>query len=151
MSGKVNQVSIVLGSESDRPVALRAKEVLSALKIPHEERVLSAHRNPKELEAYVEATPSRIFIAIAGLSAQLPGFIASITDRPVIGVPVSTKLGGLDSLLSIVQMPKGVPVASVGIDSAANAALFAARILALSDDGIRMRLEEWAIRTRERV
>jgi len=91
--------------------------------------VLSAHRNPKELEQYIAGTDARIFIAIAGLSAALPGVIASKTRRPVIGVPVSSKLGGLDALLSIVQMPPGVPVACVGIDNGENAALLALRIL----------------------
>jgi 5-(carboxyamino)imidazole ribonucleotide mutase len=94
-----------------------------------EHKVLSAHRNPEELEQYIRKTDARIFIGIAGLSAALPGVIASKTSRPVIGVPVSAKLGGLDALLSIVQMPPGVPVACVGIDNGENAALLALRIL----------------------
>ncbi len=91
--------------------------------------MLSAHRNPKELEEYISGSDARVFIGIAGLSAALPGVIASKTMRPVIGVPVSAKLGGLDALLSIVQMPPGVPVACVGIDNGENAALLALRIL----------------------
>src|SRR5690606_8149110 len=97
--------------------------------VSFEHQVLSAHRNPQELEEFVSGTDARVFIAVAGLSAALPGVIASRTHRPVIGVPVSAKLGGLDALLSIVQMPPGVPVACVGIDNGENAALLAIRIL----------------------
>ncbi|MEM2134531.1 MAG: 5-(carboxyamino)imidazole ribonucleotide mutase [Candidatus Jordarchaeaceae archaeon] len=131
MAEKEPLVSIVMGSESDREVALKAVEVLESNNIPCEVRVLSAHRNPKELEKYIAETKSLVFIAVAGLAAHLPGFIASRTEKPVIGVPVSSKLGGLDALLSIVQMPSGVPVACVGIDNARNAAFLALRILKL--------------------
>jgi 5-(carboxyamino)imidazole ribonucleotide mutase len=134
-------VSIVVGSKSDGEVAKRAVEVLDDLGIMYEVKVLSAHRNPKELEKYIEKTPAVLFIAIAGLAAHLPGFIASRTKKPVIGVPVSAKLGGLDALLSITQMPSGVPVASVGIDNAKNAALLAARILAVSDKKLAEKME----------
>jgi len=127
-------VSIVMGSESDREIAMKAAEVLDNSGVSHEVRVLSAHRNPKELEEYINATESKVFIAVAGLAAHLPGFIASRTEKPVIGVPVSSKLGGLDALLSIVQMPSGVPVACVGIDNARNAAYLALRILKLIKD-----------------
>ena len=127
-------VSIVMGSESDREIAMKAAEVLDNNGVSHEVRVLSAHRNPKELEEYINATESKVFIAVAGLAAHLPGFIASRTEKPVIGVPVSSKLGGLDALLSIVQMPSGVPVACVGIDNARNAAYLALRILKLIKD-----------------
>ncbi len=126
-------VAVVIGSESDRPIAEKTVRVLDKLNISYEIKVLSAHRNPKELEEYIQSTDALIFIAIAGLSAQLPGFIASKTSRPVIGVPVNVKLEGLDALLSIMQMPKGVPVATVGIDNGENAALLAARILFLID------------------
>ena len=126
-------VAVVIGSESDRPIAEKTVRVLDKLNISYEIKVLSAHRNPKELEEYIQSTDALIFIAIAGLSAQLPGFIASKTSRPVIGVPVDVKLEGLDALLSIMQMPKGVPVATVGIDNGENAALLAARILSLID------------------
>jgi 5-(carboxyamino)imidazole ribonucleotide mutase len=94
-----------------------------------EHKIISAHRNPRELDDFISQTDARVFIGIAGLSAALPGVIASKTARPVIGVPVSAKLGGLDALLSIVQMPPGVPVACVGIDNGENAALLALRIL----------------------
>ena len=126
-------VAVVIGSESDRPIAEKTVRVLDKLNVSYEIKVLSAHRNPKELEEYIHSTDALIFIAIAGLSAQLPGFIASKTSRPVIGVPVNVKLEGLDAILSIMQMPKGVPVATVGIDNGENAALLAARILSLID------------------
>jgi len=141
--GKSLQVSIVMGSKSDGEVVKKATEVLDDLGITYEVKVLSAHRNPKELERYIEETPAVLFIAVAGLAAHLPGFIASRTKKPVIGVPVSAKLGGLDALLSITQMPSGVPVASVGIDNAKNAALLAARILAVSDKRLAEKLERY--------
>ncbi len=122
-------VSIVLGSRSDLEVAKRAEQTLDSLGVTHETQVLSAHRNPKELEAYLASSNAKVFIAIAGLAAHLPGYIASRTQRPVIGVPVNKALGGLDSLLSIAQMPPGVPVGTVGIDAAENAAHLAKRIL----------------------
>ncbi len=125
----MTEVAVVSGSRSDRPVVEKVLRVLEEREIDHQERVLSAHRNPHELERYIEETDAKIFIAVAGLSAALPGFIASRTDRPVIGVPVSAKLGGLDALLAISQMPPGVPVACVGIDSGENAALLAVRML----------------------
>ncbi len=104
------------------------------LGISHEVKVISAHRNPHELETYIQKSGAKVFIGIAGLAAHLPGFIASHTERPVIGVPVDSKLGGLDALLSIVQMPRGVPVACVGIDNGENAALLAARILSVASE-----------------
>lgn len=131
MAEKKALVAVIMGSESDREIAMEAVEVLEGSNIPHEVKVFSAHRNSKELEKYISESESEIFIAIAGLAAHLPGFIASRTEKPVIGVPVSSKLGGLDALLSIVQMPSGVPVACVGIDNARNAAFLALRILKL--------------------
>ncbi len=122
-------VSIILGSKSDLEVAKRAELTLESLGVTHETQVLSAHRNHKELDAYIASSKAKIFIAIAGLAAHLPGYIAARTERPVIGVPVNKALGGLDSLLSIVQMPRGVPVCAVGIDAAENAAHLAKRIL----------------------
>jgi len=135
-------VAVIMGSESDRPIAEKVTKVLERYDVPYEVKVLSAHRNPKELEEYVTSSKAHIFIGIAGLAAHLPGFIASRTNKPVIGVPVSAKLGGLDALLSIVQMPRGVPVATVGIDNGENAAYLALRILALYDEEIRKKLEE---------
>ena len=128
------EVAIILGSKSDDAVAEKASSKLKELGIPHEVRVISAHRNPHELEAYLRASSAKVFIGIAGLAAHLPGFIASHTEKPVIGVPVNSKLGGLDALLSIVQMPRGVPVACVGIDNGENAALLAARILSINNE-----------------
>lgn len=126
-------ISVIMGSESDRSIANRALTVLEKSKYTYEVVVISAHRNPEELDRYVSSTDSKVFIAIAGLSAALPGVIASRTNKPVVGVPVSAKLGGLDALLSIAQMPPGVPVGSVGIDNGANGAYLALRILDLID------------------
>lgn len=125
------QVAIILGSESDRAVADKAVKVLETHKIPYEVKVISAHRNPDELDRYLKESNESVgvIIAIAGLSAALPGVIASKTEKPVIGVPVSGKLLGMDALLSMVQMPSGVPVGVVGIDNGENAALLALRIL----------------------
>ena len=120
-----------MGSESDRAIADRAVSVLEKTKYTYEVVVISAHRNPDDLDEYVKNTDALVFVTIAGLSAALPGVVASKTKKPVIGVPVSAKLGGLDALLSIVQMPPGVPVASVGVDNGANGAHLAVRILDL--------------------
>jgi 5-(carboxyamino)imidazole ribonucleotide mutase len=122
-------VSVISGSKSDQSIVDKILSRLEAGGASFEHKVLSAHRNPAELEQYLKESDARVFIGVAGLSAALPGVIASRTQRPVIGVPVSAKLGGLDALLSIVQMPPGVPVASVGIDNGDNAALLALRIL----------------------
>jgi len=126
------EVAIIIGSKSDLEIAKRAEQTLDELGISHETQILSAHRDSKKLDTYLMSSKAQVFIAIAGLAAHLPGYIASRTDKPVIGVPVNKALGGLDSLLSIVQMPKGVPVAAVGIDCAENAAHLAKRILSIS-------------------
>ncbi|ADM27118.1 5-(carboxyamino)imidazole ribonucleotide mutase [Ignisphaera aggregans DSM 17230] len=125
------KVAIIVGSQRDLPHAEKAAAVLKEHGIEYEIKVLSAHRNPKELEEYINVADVDLFIAMAGLAAHLPGFIASRTQKPVIGVPLNVALGGLDALLSIVQMPRGVPVATVGIDNAENAAYLAIRILRL--------------------
>jgi 5-(carboxyamino)imidazole ribonucleotide mutase len=125
------RVAVIAGSESDNEVYEKVTTTLDVLEIPYELKILSAHRNPTELQEYVKSATALVFIAVAGLSAALPGAIASQTTKPVIGVPVSAKLGGLDALLSIVQMPPGVPVACVGIDNGKNAAYLAKRILDL--------------------
>jgi 5-(carboxyamino)imidazole ribonucleotide mutase len=122
-------IAVISGSRSDQAIVDKVASKLEEKGASFEHKVLSAHRNPQELEDYISKTDARVFIGIAGLSAALPGVIASKTTRPVIGVPVSSKLGGLDALLSIVQMPPGVPVACVGIDNGENAALLALRIL----------------------
>ena len=123
------EVAILAGSASDAAIVEKAAAVLKEHGISYESRVISAHREPDILDDYIRKSDCRVFIAIAGLSAALPGLIASKTTRPVIGVPVSGNLMGVDALLSIVQMPKGVPVACVGIDNGENAALLAVRIL----------------------
>jgi len=124
-------VTIIAGSESDKSVYEKAEKVLKENNIPYELKIISAHRDPEKLDDYLKTNKSLVYIAVAGLSAALPGVIASKTEKPVIGVPVSAKLGGLDALLSIVQMPPRVPVACVGIDRGENAAYLAIRILNL--------------------
>ncbi|MFO8020704.1 MAG: 5-(carboxyamino)imidazole ribonucleotide mutase [Promethearchaeia archaeon] len=125
-------VALIAGSKSDKEVYEKAEKVLIENKIPYELKIISAHRNPDKLDTYVKESPALVFIAVAGLAAALPGVIASKTDKPVIGVPVNAKLDGLDALLSIVQMPPGVPVACVGIDRGDNAAYLAIQILKLT-------------------
>lgn len=125
------QVSIIIGSQSDMDLAKKAEATLEKLNISFETKILSCHRNYVELDNYLKQSQAKVFIAIAGLSAHLPGYIAARTDKPVIGVPANKALAGIDSLLSIVQMPKGVPVACVGIDNSENAAHLASRILKL--------------------
>jgi 5-(carboxyamino)imidazole ribonucleotide mutase len=123
------EVAILAGSASDAAVVEKAAAVLKEHGLSYDTRVISAHREPDTLDEYIRTSDCRVFIAIAGLSAALPGVVASKTSRPVIGVPVSGKLMGFDALLSIVQMPIGVPVACVGIDNGENAAILAIRIL----------------------
>jgi 5-(carboxyamino)imidazole ribonucleotide mutase len=125
-------VSIIAGSESDKDVYEKAEKVLKENNIPYELKIISAHRDPDKLDDYLKSCQSLVYIAVAGLSAALPGVVASKTEKPVIGVPVSAKLGGLDALLSIVQMPPRTPVACVGIDRGENAAYLAIRILNVS-------------------
>jgi 5-(carboxyamino)imidazole ribonucleotide mutase len=140
-------VGVVGGSRSDFPVLQEATAMLDRFEVPNELRVVSAHRSPDHLYRYAESAAGRgirVIIAGAGGAAHLPGMLASKTTLPVIGVPMPTKaLDGLDSLLSIVQMPRGIPVATVGIGNAENAALLAVEILALSDAGLARRLERF--------
>lgn len=136
------KVAIVAGSKSDQAVVDDAVKVLTELGVSHEVQFLSAHRNPEGLRRFLAGSRADVFIAIAGLAAHLPGVIASMTVKPVIGVPVNAKLDGLDSLLSIVQMPPGVPVACVGIDNARNAGILAAEVIALSDSMVKDKLEK---------
>ncbi|MEM4653640.1 MAG: 5-(carboxyamino)imidazole ribonucleotide mutase [Candidatus Nezhaarchaeales archaeon] len=136
-------VAVIAGSRSDEKIVEEVISTLKELGIEHEVQYLSAHRNHYQLEEYVKRSKAKVFIAIAGMAAYLPGFIASITNKPVIGVPVSGKLLGLDSLLSMTQMPKGFPVATVGVDMGSNAAILAAEILALSDEELSQRLKRW--------
>lgn len=132
-------VTILLGSKNDFPVGEKALEVLRKFDVSAEIVIASAHRTPERVKEIVSKSDAKVFIAIAGLSAALPGTVAALTTRPVIGVPVSGKIN-LDSILSIVQMPPGVPVAAVGLDRGDNAALLALEILALSDRRIHDKL-----------
>ncbi len=138
-------VGIVMGSASDLPVLQAAADTLASFGVAHEVRVVSAHRTPDDMLAYgreAAARGLRVVIAGAGGAAHLPGMLASVTSLPVIGVPVALeRLDGLDSLLSIVQMPRGVPVATVAVNGAANAALLALRILGLGDEAIAAALD----------
>ena len=140
------RVGIVVGSRSDIAAAEKASAVLDELGVPSDVRVVSAHRAPNLLAQFVataEVRGIRVFIAIAGLAAHLPGVVASQTTAPVIGVPMPGGVAdGLDALLAVVQMPKGVPVATVGVGNGENAALLAAAMLALSDPALRTRLED---------
>ena len=142
------EVVVLMGSRSDWETMEHAVETLRKLEIPHEVRVLSAHRTPDALEEYIadaEARGASVYVAAAGGAAHLAGVVASKTLRPVLGVPMGTQLGGLDSLLSTVQMPAGIPVGTLAIGraGAVNAALLAAAILARSDDGLETRLREF--------
>lgn len=140
-------VGIAMGSESDLPVMQDAADLLDAFDVPYEMRVLSAHRTPAVMQKYAETAHERglkVIIAGAGGAAHLPGMIAASTTLPVLGVPVKTsKLNGLDSLLSIVQMPGGVPVGSLAINGAENAALLAVQILATSDPGLHEKMIDY--------
>ena len=142
------KVTIVMGSPSDQPVAQKAQDLLDHLSIPYETVVASAHRTPDKVEE-VAHSDSDVFIAIAGLAAALPGSLAAHTTKPVIGVPVSGKVN-LDAILSIVQMPPGIPVAAVGLDRGDNAALLAAEILAVCEEKVRQRLTEYRQQMREK-
>jgi 5-(carboxyamino)imidazole ribonucleotide mutase len=126
------EVAVISGSASDAAITDKVKKVLRENGVSFDDQIISAHRDPDKLDAYIKTSTARVFIAIAGLSAALPGVIASKTDKPVIGVPVSGTLNGLDALLAIAQMPKGVPVACVGVDNGDNAAWLAIRILKLA-------------------
>ena len=141
---KKPQVAILMGSDSDLEVMAKAYDVLKKFGVPAEIRVLSAHRNPDDLEMYIKKTTARVFICGAGMAAHLGGVVAAKTTLPVIGVPLSNKtLVGIDSLLSMFQMPKGVPVATVAIDGAMNAGILAAQILALGDKKLAKTLEKF--------
>ncbi|MCK4319352.1 5-(carboxyamino)imidazole ribonucleotide mutase [Candidatus Micrarchaeota archaeon] len=136
-------ILILSGSKSDAKIVEKITSLLDEFEIEYKAEVASAHRNPKKVESLVKTTFADVIIAVAGLSAALPGVAASHTLIPVIGVPVSSKLEGMDSLLSIAQMPPGIPVASVGIDNGKNAALLALSILALKDKEIEKKLEKY--------
>ena len=139
-------ISIIMGSTSDLPVVSKAAAFLDSMCIPFEMHALSAHRTPHQVERFASEARSRgikVIIAAAGMAAALPGVIAALTPVPVIGVPIRSSLEGRDALLSIEQMPPGIPVATVGFDGAQNAAILATQILALSDADIADRLDQW--------
>ncbi len=135
-------VSIIMGSTSDLPVLSKAAEFLDKMEVPFEMNALSAHRTPAEVEAFASSAEDRgikVVIAAAGMAAALPGVIAAMTPLPVIGIPINSTLDGQDALLSIVQMPPGISVATVGINAALNAAVMAVQILSLSDKELHSR------------
>ena len=139
-------VSIIMGSTSDLPVMEKAASFLDQMDIPFEMNALSAHRTPAEVEQFAlnaQARGVRVIIAGAGMAAALPGVIAANTTVPVIGVPIKGMLDGLDAMLSIIQMPPGIPVATVGVNGALNAAILAAEMLALSDQALSVRLQAY--------
>ena len=149
------KVSIVMGSDSDMPVMAKAAQTLEELGIPCEMRIISAHREPDIFFDYAKTAKERgikVIIAGAGMAAHLPGMCAALFPLPVIGIPMhTTSLGGRDSLYSIVQMPSGIPVATVAINGGVNAALLAAKILAVSDDALLSRLEDYSKKLMEQV
>ena len=148
------QVSIIMGSTSDLPVMEKAAKILNDFEVPFEINALSAHRTPGEVEAFAKNAAARgikVIIAAAGMAAHLPGVIASMTGLPVIGVPVKSSLEGLDALLSIVQMPPGVPVATVGIDASENAALLACQVLGLADGKIAEKLARYKTGLKDKI
>lgn len=145
--GEEPVVGILVGSASDLPVMQQATEILRRFGIPHEIRVISAHRNPDVVDEYARTAEERGIVCVicgAGMANHLAGAVAARTALPVIGVPLGgSKLGGVDALYSTVQMPKGVPVATVAIDGAVNAAILAAQILAVRDEGMRAKIYEF--------
>jgi 5-(carboxyamino)imidazole ribonucleotide mutase len=148
------QISIIMGSTSDLPVMKKAADFLNEMKIPFEINALSAHRTPSEVEQFAKNAEPRgikVIIAAAGMAAHLPGVIASMTKIPVIGVPIKASLDGMDSLLAIVQMPPGIPVATVGIDASQNAGILAAQIIALSDSRLAGSLANFKEKLKEKI
>lgn len=147
-------VSIIMGSTSDLPVMEKAARLLEEMQVPFEMNALSAHRTPAEVEAFAAGAQSRglrVIIAGAGMAAALPGVIAASTTLPVIGVPIKGMLDGLDALLSIVQMPPGIPVATVGVNGAQNAAILAVEMLALGDEALAARLSAYKTNLKEKI
>lgn len=140
-----NKVSILMGSKSDLPIMTKAVDILKQFGVAYDINVLSAHRTPHQTIAFVESSDSDVFIAGAGGAAHLPGVIAGITTKPVIGVPINANISiaGIDSLLSIVQMPPGVPVATVGVDGAKNAGILAVQMLGIANATIQAQLVDY--------
>ena len=139
-------VSIIMGSTSDLPVMNKAAQFLDEMEVPFEMNALSAHRTPEEVEKFAKSAKERgikVIIAAAGMAAHLPGVIASMTTLPVIGVPINASLDGMDALLAIVQMPPGIPVATVGINGALNAAILALQMIATGDEPMQQKLHDY--------
>ncbi|MGI6572545.1 MAG: 5-(carboxyamino)imidazole ribonucleotide mutase [Fermentimonas sp.] len=139
-------ISIIMGSTSDLPVMEKAAHFLNEMEVPFEMNALSAHRTPEEVERFAKNAKKKgikVIIAAAGMAAHLPGIIASMTPLPVIGVPINASLEGLDALLAIVQMPPGIPVATVGINGALNAAILALQIIAADDKSLQVKLNKY--------
>jgi 5-(carboxyamino)imidazole ribonucleotide mutase len=148
------RVSIIMGSVSDLPILQKAAIVLNDFEIPFEMQALSAHRTPDEVEDFARNARARgveVIIAAAGMAAHLPGVIASMTTLPVIGLPIDAGLDGMDALLSVVQMPPGIPVATVGINAAMNAALLSVQILALKDETVQKKLSGYKTALKEKI
>ncbi len=152
---EIKKVAVIMGSDSDLPVVSGAVKVLKSFGVPYEVRVMSAHRTPKEVTAFCAGARKEgfgVIIAAAGKAAHLAGAVAGQTDLPVIGIPIkSSTLDGLDALLSTVQMPKGVPVATVAIDGAENAALLAVQILSVYNEGLAEKLAEYKAKMAQEV
>ena len=147
-------VSIIMGSTSDLPVMEKAAKFLDDMDVPFEMNALSAHRTPAKVESFArnaKARGIRVIIAGAGMAAALPGVIAASTTVPVIGVPIKGMLDGLDAMLSIIQMPPGIPVATVGVNGAQNAAILAVEMLALADEALAKRLEQYKDGLKEKI
>ena len=139
-------ISIIMGSTSDLPIMEKACKWLEQQEIPYEVNALSAHRTPDAVEAFAKGAKERgikVIIAGAGMAAALPGVIAASTPLPVIGVPIKGMVDGLDAMLSIIQMPPGIPVATVGVNGAQNAAILAAEMIALGDENIAKKIDDW--------
>ena len=148
------KVSIIMGSTSDLPVMEKAAKLLDELEIPFEINALSAHRTPEAVEKFAKGAEEKglkVIIAAAGMAAHLPGVIASMTTLPVIGVPIKASLDGMDALLAIVQMPPGIPVATVGINGAQNAGILAAQMLAVQDETVAKKLKEFKVGLKEKI
>ena len=147
-------ISIIMGSTSDLPVMEKACKWLNDNEIPFEVNALSAHRTPEAVETFARNAKQRgikVIIAAAGMAAALPGVIAASTPLPVIGVPIKGMLDGLDAMLSIIQMPPGIPVATVGVNAAQNAAILATEMIALSDEAIAAKVDAWKAGLRKKI
>ena len=147
-------VSVIMGSTSDLPVMKKETDFLNEMQIPFEVNALSAHRTPEAVESFAKGAKERgikVIIAAAGMAAHLPGVIAASTTLPVIGVPINSTLDGMDALLAIVQMPPGIPVATVGVNASLNAAILAVEMLALADDELAVRLATYKDNLKKKI